>query len=374
MITITNKNTELDIGEMLSQLETNAWNSDGETTAYLVTKNDVVTLHGYTYEPSYEYFSTTHSIEFNNEWLFYKNSRNLGAYHNEAYTKGEFKTSEEAINYLEEYLRDKEVTLQYDYPEKTIILQMIDRNQSYADRFDSHSTYIKCDKNIIELKSEVMVTSHDREGYFVNFLFINNNCVVSYARTDKIYNYLIDYLKGKNYEIITDKNKVATLNAERNKAMENTTENKNKKELTFVDFSNQQMFNERTIKDKDGNDVTLVSVSLPSSAEHKGYYIDVQKQYVYPSRYNNKMSCVSYVKGQDVPIKHYDKETKTQDKIVLKAEDVKKEFSSWRNNKKEKSNTETAQEQYSQPAPEYASADVSDFTELAEQDFEPIEI
>ena len=374
MITITNKNTELDIGEMLSQLETNAWNSDGETTAYLVTKNDVVTLHGYTYEPSYEYFSTTHSIKMNNELLFSEDSRNVGAYHNEAYTKGEFKTSEEAINYLEEYLRDKEVTLQYDYPEKTIILQMIDRNQSYADRFDSHSTYIKCDKNIIELKSEVMVTSHDREGYFVNFLFINNNCVVSYARTDKIYNYLIDYLKGKNYEIITDKNKVATLNAERNKAMATKTENKNKKELTFVDFSNQQMFNERTIKDKDGNDVTLVSVSLPSSAEHKGYYIDVQKQYVYPSRYNNKMSCVSYVKGQDVPIKHYDKETKTQDKIVLKAEDVKKEFSSWRNNKKEKSNTETAQEQYSQPAPEYASADVSDFTELAEQDFEPIEI
>lgn len=157
---------------------------------------------------------------------------------------------------------------------------------------------------------------------------------------------------------------------ERNKEMSNS----NKKELVFVDFSNQQIFNERTIKDTKGNDVTLVSVSLPSSAEHKGYYIDVQKQYVYPSKYNNKMSCVSYVKGQDVPIKHYDKETKTQDKIVLKAEDVKKEFSSWRNNKKEKSNNETAQEQYSQPAPEYASADVSDFTELAEQDFEPIEI
>jgi hypothetical protein len=46
-----------------------------------------------------------------------------------------------------------------------------------------------------------MVTSHDRKGYFENFLFINNNCVVSYARTDKICNYLIDYLKGKNYEM-----------------------------------------------------------------------------------------------------------------------------------------------------------------------------
>ncbi len=104
MITITNKNTELDIGEMLSQLETNAWNSDGETTVYLVTKNDVVTLHGYTYEPSYEYFSTTHSIKMNNELLFSEDSRNVGAYHNEAYTKGEFKTSEEAINYLEEFM------------------------------------------------------------------------------------------------------------------------------------------------------------------------------------------------------------------------------------------------------------------------------
>lgn len=156
--------------------------------------------------------------------------------------------------------------------------------------------------------------------------------------------------------------------------MAKTNETKNKKELVFVDFSNQQIFNERTIK-KDDKKVTLVSVSLPSSAEHNGYYIDVNKQFVYPSRYNNKMSCISYLKGQDVPIRHYDKKTDTQDKIVLKAEDVKKEFSSWRNNKKENSKNENTQEQYSQPAPEYASADASDFEEIKEeQDYEPIEI
>lgn len=171
---------------------------------------------------------------------------------------------------------------------------------------------------------------------------------------------------------------MATLNAERDKEMAKTNKTQNKKGLVFIDFSNQQIFNERTIKDKEGNDVTLVSVSLPSSAEHKGYYIDVQKQYVYPSRYNDKMSCVSFIKGQNVPIRHYDKETDTQEKIVLKAEDVKKEFSSWRNNKKEKSNNENSQDKFSQPAPEYASYDASDFEELpdeeAKQDYEEIDI
>lgn len=370
---------ECNIRELLKKLEENAWYGNGKTTAYLVTKNDVVTLHGYTYEPSYEDFSTAHSIKINNELLFSEDSHNVGAYHNEAYTTGKFETSDEAVSYLEQYLQNKDVTLQYDYPEKTIILQMINRNQSYADQFDDHSTYIECDKNIIELKSKVIVTSHDREGYLENFLFINNECVISYAQTEKVYNYLCNYLEGKDYEVITDENKLATLNAERNKEMAKANETQNKKELVFVDFSNQQIFNERTIKDKEGKDVTLVSVALPSSAEHKGYYIDVQKQYVYPSRYNDKMSCVSFIKGQNVPIKHYDKETEKQDKIVLKAEDVKKEFSSWKNNKKEKSNNETAQDKFLQPEPEYESCDASDFEELpenpeAEQAYEPIEI
>ncbi len=48
---------------------------------------------------------------------------------------------------------------------------MINRNQSYADRFDAHSTYIECDKNIIELKSEVIVTSHDRQVILTTFIY-----------------------------------------------------------------------------------------------------------------------------------------------------------------------------------------------------------
>lgn len=356
-----NKLVELNISELLKQLEENAWYGGGKTTAYLVTKDDVITLNAYTYEPSYESFSTAHSITLNDEILFREDSHNVGAYHNEEYVIGEFKTSDEAVSFLEEYLQDKNVTLQYDKPEKEIIWQMINRNHSIADKLnDAHSTYIECrdEKTIIELKSKSGTSSH--------FLYVNNNCVVSYAPTEKVYNYLCDYLKGKRYAVITDEYKVATLNAERNKEMANTTENKKKRDLTFIDFSNHQIFNERTIKDKEGNDVTLVSVSLPSSAEHKGYYIDVQKRFVYSSKYNNKMSCVSYVQGQDVPIKHYDKETNTQDKIVIKAEDLKKEFNSWKTNKKNNSTKETSQEQYSQSAP--------DFEEIEEQDYEPIEI
>ena len=102
---------ELNIGKILSQLESNAWYG-GDTTAWLLTDKDFIELSGYTYEPTYECFSTAHSIRFNDELLFYKGSHNVEAYHNEEYTTGKFKTSEEAVNYLEEYLRDKEVTLQ----------------------------------------------------------------------------------------------------------------------------------------------------------------------------------------------------------------------------------------------------------------------
>ena len=56
-------------------------------------------------------------------------------------------------------------------------------------------------KNIIELKSEVIVTSHDRAGYLNNFLFINNNCVVSYAPSYKICNYLLIILKVRNMKL-----------------------------------------------------------------------------------------------------------------------------------------------------------------------------
>ena len=106
-----------------------------------------------------------------------------------------------------------------------------------------------------------------------------------------------------------------------------------KKEKIFVEFSKQQVFNERTIKSNDGKPVTLVSIAL--SAEHKGYYIDVQKRYVYSSKFNEKMSFISLLKGQNVPIRYYNKETKEQDEIIIKADDVKKEFNSWRNNKKD---------------------------------------
>ena len=131
-----------------------------------------------------------------------------------------------------------------------------------------------------------------------------------------------------------------------------------KKEKIFVEFSKQQVFNERTIKSNDGKPVTLVSIALPSSAEHKGYYIDVQKRYVYSSKFNEKMSFISLLKGQNVPIRYYNKETKEQDEIIIKADDVKKEFNSWRNNKKD--------------SPEQNNSDVVKAEE--QEEYEPIEI
>lgn len=112
----TSKIENIDIKELISKLENNAWNGTVKNIAYIVSGNDIVTLCGYVYEPSYEYFSATHSISINGTVLFAEDSRNIEAYHNESYTYGVFENSEEAIQYLKKYLKDKEVTLQYEKP------------------------------------------------------------------------------------------------------------------------------------------------------------------------------------------------------------------------------------------------------------------
>ncbi len=97
---IKKKTEELNIGKILSQLESNAWYG-GNTTAYLLTDKDIIILNAYTYEPTYENFSTAHSIEFNNEWLFFiKIVVMLEHITMKNIQKVSLKTSEEAINYL----------------------------------------------------------------------------------------------------------------------------------------------------------------------------------------------------------------------------------------------------------------------------------
>lgn len=106
-------------------------------------------------------------------------------------------------------------------------------------------------------------------------------------------------------------------------------------EKIFVSFSKKQIFNRRNIA-KDGKQMTLVSIQFPKSSKFSGYYIDMNQSFVYQSHFSNNMSCITFFKEQKVTIRKYDKVKKEQEQITLSAEQVQKEFNSWRTKKEEK--------------------------------------
>ena len=79
---------EFDIPALMGSLANNAWYGKEPTKMCLWAGDDVITLEGYTYEPGYEYFSSTPSISFNGECLYGIDSRNVDAYKNEVYHIG----------------------------------------------------------------------------------------------------------------------------------------------------------------------------------------------------------------------------------------------------------------------------------------------
>lgn len=102
-----------------------------------------------------------------------------------------------------------------------------------------------------------------------------------------------------------------------------------KDEKIFISFSKKQIFNRRNIT-KDGNQMTLVSIQFPKSSKFSGYYIDMNQSFVYQSHFSNNMACVTFFKEQKVTLRKYDKVKKEQEQKTLSAEQVQKEFNSWK--------------------------------------------
>ena len=118
------------------------------------------------------------------------------------------------------------------------------------------------------------------------------------------------------------------------------SETKKDTDRVSINFSNKQMFNRREIT-KDGEKIGLVSVSLPSTSQFSGYYIDVTEKFVHKSSFNDKMSFTSYKKGSTVPIYKYDKETGEKERVEISVDALKDEFNSWKNREnRDKNNKE----------------------------------
>lgn len=143
-----------------------------------------------------------------------------------------------------------------------------------------------------------------------------------------------------------------------------------------IEFSNKQIFNRRTITNKDGNQVDLVSISLPSASQYKGYSITANANYVYQSKFNPNMSYMYLLAGKDITIKKYDKETGVSEEKKLSVDELRKEFRSWQKDKAKSKNASNA-DKITDNKTKYQSAPEDTYDDtmcVPEQDYEPIDI
>lgn len=107
---------------------------------------------------------------------------------------------------------------------------------------------------------------------------------------------------------------------------------KEQNKYLYVSFSNKQVYNERTMKIGD-EEITRVSIKLPSSSQYKGYSIERNKDSVYPSKFSDKSSYIIVKADSELTLTKYDKETGKTDSVKISATELKNEFSSWKKDK-----------------------------------------
>lgn len=126
---------------LMNTLADNAWYGREPTSIRLIAGDNVITLEGYTYEPSYECFSATSSISLNGEILYGQDSRNVEAYRYEVYMMGKYETLNEAVAHIKEKVNVQELVLA---SEKSEVDNVISNAEA---RVVQNNTDISTDKN-----------------------------------------------------------------------------------------------------------------------------------------------------------------------------------------------------------------------------------
>ena len=93
---------DITIEKLIRDLEQNAWNGKLPQKAYIFNNNNIIELHGYTYEPVHEMFSTTHSVRINGDIIFKENMQ-CG-----------YKTVQKEIEHIKDCLGEQEISIQYN--------------------------------------------------------------------------------------------------------------------------------------------------------------------------------------------------------------------------------------------------------------------
>ena len=101
----------LSIKEILNKVQQNAWYGKDPSDLLLSNGIDTVELGGNVIESGYEYFTTYPYISLNNEILYEVETECVEPYLMDVSYTGKFENLDDAIDYLEDYLKDKKMVL-----------------------------------------------------------------------------------------------------------------------------------------------------------------------------------------------------------------------------------------------------------------------
>lgn len=90
--------------KIIEDVKASAWSYTDDNKRYLTNNGDIISIIGFVYEPLYEYFDTSYELYLNDTLLYELNGSN-----GEERISGIFRNEDEALTFLENYFKNREV-------------------------------------------------------------------------------------------------------------------------------------------------------------------------------------------------------------------------------------------------------------------------
>lgn len=186
---------KVNLNKIIEDVKASAWSYTDENEKYLTNNGDVISIIGFVYEPIHEFFEPTYKLSLNGTLLYELNGGN-----GEDYISGIFKSEDEALAFLENYFKNREVEVSEMNPlpeENTasniynqIIKCTLENSfQTYPDSYILLSTNNNLDSELnIDLKGLCFNTDYEIKN-------ITKICAI------KNLNELYDFCRDNNIEI-----------------------------------------------------------------------------------------------------------------------------------------------------------------------------
>lgn len=100
-----------------------------------------------------------------------------------------------------------------------------------------------------------------------------------------------------------------------------------------IRFAKKQIFGEHIVT-VNGQEIPYVNIALPKTSKHHGYSLSIKKDNIHEDKFNPKMAFAA-ISDKSYSLSKFDKDTKSTQEIQLNGKQIKKEFDSWKEKKRD---------------------------------------